>query len=1362
MRRVKGIASLVTAAGIVLAFVTPAAAMTDEVPPDTTPTASAASEPVTDTATESATESISDTTVDAEASADPATTESATDSSTDVEVAEPATAEGKPETEETPAEGQGAAGAEETLAAEPGALESQAAPVEVAREEAAAQAASDLSITQYAPEAAAAGAPITWTLTVHNDGPGAAHYTVTDPIPAGVTGVASPTAGCSVAGNNVTCTGGPLAEGADAVVTITGTTPNPFDFPLVNTATVATSQGGPDTDTSNNSSEWVTTTAAPDPQLGLVAQANVVDDNGNGVGDVGELIEYTVQVSNTGNVTLFDLVVEHDGEPIDCDRTVLSLDQSTTCDAPNHEITDADLTAGEVATTTTGSARAPSGATVTDESHTNVPIFEPRPQLALVKAGILDDTNDNDLADLGEEIDYTFTVTNIGNVPLTALSVVDAAVGGVTCPQTSMAPNAIVVCTSDAPHITTEDDIEDGEVVNSAFARATAPGGGPVVSPVSTENTPTVTDVPGIALDKRAELLDENGNDLGDLGERIRWTFLVVNNGSVRLTNVTINDPEAGGVTCQVTTLEVQQATTCVATTLHVVNEADILAGRVDNTAVARGLTDPGGAPVLSDPDSTVTPTVAPAPSIALDKRAELNDENENDLADAGETIDYSFVVTNTGNLTLTGVTVTDPKAGTVTCPTTTLAPGASTTCTAAPYTVTDADIDAGIVRNTAVASGQPPRGPRVESPPDTEEVPVADPSMTLDKRAQLNDENNNDLADAGETITYTFQVTNTGNVPLADITVNDPKAGTVTCPSTTLAPGASTTCVAAPYTVTDADIDAGIVRNVATASGQPPGTDPPIVTPPDREEVPVADPDITLDKRSVLNDENDNDLADAGETIAYTFLVTNTGNVPLTGVTVNDPKVGPVTCPTTTLAPGASTTCVAQPYTVTDADIDAGIVRNVATASGQPPGTDPPIVTPPDQEDVPVADPDITLDKRAQLNDENDNDLADAGETIAYSFVVTNTGNVTLTDIQVNDPKAGAVTCPSTTLAPGASTTCTAAPYTVTDADIDAGVVRNVATASGQPPGTDPPIVTPPDEEEVPIADPSITLDKRAQLNDMDNDGFGSLNETITYTFLVTNTGNVPLTDVKVDDPKVGPVTCPTTTLAPGASTTCTAPLYTVTQADVDAGEVHNIAIATGQPPGTDPPISSPPDEEIVETIASDNPPNVGEAPGIGLTKHAALHDQDGDGKADAGETITYTFHVTNTGDTVLEDITVDDPKVGLVTCPSTTLQVGAEMTCTAALYTVTNADIDAGRVHNVATASGLPPGQNEPVKSPPSSATVPVDDDQAGGGGASLAGDSLAYSGAGSLGLLLGWAMLFLAGGAVLFVVTRRPRDD
>ncbi len=65
------------------------------------------------------------------------------------------------------------------------------------------------------------------------------------------------------------------------------------------------------------------------------------------------------------------------------------------------------------------------------------------------------------------------------------------------------------------------------------------------------------------------------------------------------------------------------------------------------------------------------------------------------------------------------------------------------------------------------------------------------------------------------------------------------------------------------------------------------------------------------------------------------------------------------------------------------------------------------------------------------------------------------NTGNTTLTSVNVNDPLVGAVTCPQTTLAPGASMTCTSITYVLTQADLNAGSRNNTATARGTTPSS-------------------------------------------------------------------------------------------------------------------------------------------------------------------------------------------------------------------------------------------------------------------------------------------------------------------
>jgi len=78
-------------------------------------------------------------------------------------------------------------------------------------------------------------------------------------------------------------------------------------------------------------------------------------------------------------------------------------------------------------------------------------------------------------------------------------------------------------------------------------------------------------------------------------------------------------------------------------------------------------------------------------------------------------------------------------------------------------------------------------------------------------------------------------------------------------------------------------------------------------------------------------------------------------------------------------------------------------------------------------------------------------NTYSGPSQPIAYSYVLTNTGNVAINSIVLNDDKAGAANCPSTSLAVGASMTCTAN-YNTTEADVTAGSVTNTANRKRVP----------------------------------------------------------------------------------------------------------------------------------------------------------------------------------------------------------------------------------------------------------------------------------------------------------------------
>ena len=1184
------------------------------------------------------------------------------------------------------------------------------------------------------------------------------------------------------AGNSIICPTAPLAPGATATCTASYTVTQ-ADVTAGNVhndafATAVALPTGPVT--SNND-----TTDTPTNQVATLAldkQAALADSNANQLGDVGETINFSFVVRNTGTVPVTTVTIN---DPmlasVTCPPGTLNPGATTTCTA-SYVVTQANVDAGSVTNTATATATPPTGMTPpVSPPDTTTTTTNSTPDLTMVKTSAFaagSDANANGQARVGDVLTYTFTLTNTGTTTLTNPQVQDPKVGAVTCPTGPIAPGASVTCT--ASYTVTQADITAREVRNTATATATPPSGPDVPSDPSTSVTP-VEYVISLSLVKDGALsTDADGDGNADVGDQASYTFTVTNTGTAILATVSIDDPKLEGagvtITCPPGELLPGASTTCTSTG-YTITQADADAGRVLNTAVATGETaDPNDDPVDSNPSTDIIP-VPGTTSLTLEKLAVLQGGDGDALGNVGEAIAYTFRLTNTGTLTLSNLAVNDPmlaaSGDNITCPTTPLAPGQTVECTAL-YDITQTDVNNGSVNNTATATGQPPTPdggtvpPPTPSNPDDTTVPMEfEPEATLDKTAILLDTDGDARADVGEQIEYRFAITNTGTVPLTGLTVTDQRlsdAGIVaTCPTAPLDPGASTTCIAT-YTVTQPDIDEAVpasvdtngdgvpetvlsVVNTAQATGTAPnGTT--ATTNTDDAAVPIdSTPGLALTKTAVLNDEVlDDNFADVGETVSYTFTLRNTGAVTLTDLVVDDQMLADAgvtaTCPAgASLAPGATVDCTAT-YTVTQADVDRRIITNTATADGTTP-TGETVTSPPGEASVvPGFHPDVDLEKSGVLADQDGDGLADTGEEIVYSFLVTNSGNVALDPVQVWDVRllsAGIdVACPAGPLAPQASVTCEAsAGYVVTQTDVDYGPVHNEAFATGQPP-TEPGELPPPpvqsniDAVDIPVDDTAeLTLEKTTRFagtaNDTDGDGLADVGETIVYDFTVTNTGGVTISGVGVDDPMLTEAgitpSCPTTVLAPGESTVCTA-AYRVTQADADAGAVTNVATATGTPPDPDGPEGrdAPPP---VSTPPDDTTTLVDESPALGIAKTSSLNDEDGDALADLGETIEYTITAVNTGTVTLTDVTVSDAMLAdagvTLTCPAdTTLAPGESLVCNGT-YTVTQADVDAGEVVNEATAVGTPPDSTPDDGVPPE--PVPADPD--GPDGPAVPGD-------------------------------------
>ncbi len=751
-----------------------------------------------------------------------------------------------------------------------------------------------------------AGDTITYAFSATNTGTVTlAPVTVTDPLLPGLvcsipTLAPGETASCAPTGNTYVITAADVAAGSRA-----------------NTATATGDAPGTIPDPTASDTATAPTAATPVASLTLNKTAVVADTNGNTIiGDAGDTITYAFSATNIGTVTLAPVTVTDPLLPgLVCSIPTLAPGATASCAATGNTyvITAADVAAGSRANTATATGDAPG--TIPDptasDTETTPTAGTPVASLTLNKTATVADTNGNTvLGDAGDTITYAFSATNTGTVTLAPVTITDPLLPGLVCSIPTLAPGATASCAATGnTYVITAADVAAGSRANTATATGDAPGTIPDPTASDTETTPTaVTPVASLTLNKTATVADTNGNTvLGDAGDTITYAFSATNTGTVTLAPVTITDPLLPGLVCSIPTLAPGATASCNATgNTYVITAADAAAGNVINTATASG-DAPGTIPDPTGSDTETTPTAAtPAPAITLLKTA----VSGNPYDSVGDVIDYTYVVTNIGNVSINGLVVTDDRIATVTCPVTTLAPGESTTCTAS-YVVTQADLDSGTVVNIATATATPTAG---TLPPatDTEIASaIAAPAIAVTKTATLTTDNGTPgFGDAGDVITYAVVVRNTGNVTLTGLTVVDRFEGgapvSLNCTPTTLPPGATATCASYTHTITVAEANAGgTLDNAVTASAQASsGGGPVTVSATSVATVAVQGDPATL---RVVKTAAPRDVS-IGDLVRYTLQIENTGTVDVVDATVID-------------TPPAGFTYVDNSLTVADAD---------------------------------------------------------------------------------------------------------------------------------------------------------------------------------------------------------------------------------------------------------------------------------------------------------------------------------------------------------------------------------------------------------------------------------------------------------
>ncbi|NMC46405.1 MAG: class F sortase [Chloroflexi bacterium] len=715
----------------------------------------------------------------------------------------------------------------------------------------------------------------------------------------------------------------------------------------------------------------------------------------------------------------------------------------------------------------------------------------------------------------------------------------------------------------------------------------------------------------------------------------VYYRIQVENIGDVALSSLTVSDPDIDLSSCSwPSTLPAASPTQDPTANCVLGPVTSISSGQFTNTVSASGIYDG----ITYEDTSSATYAIS---DLVIEKSAV-----QNSFSSAGDSITYSYLVTNNGASSLAGpLTVSDTKVS-VLCPalSTTgngdafLDQSESVTCTAT-YTVTASDVVTGSLTNAAYAQID-----GVSSNTDRLTIYANQPDLVVTKS-----NNSGGYGTQGVAFNWTIKVDNLGPVDAdfsagqiilsdtlpasASYILNGVTAqsgitgsGTISCAINSLI----LTCTAdggnvsiggssGTFTVTlnatptaggslnnTAAVDPDDVISSESNESNNTGSDGLYIT--------SSVPALTLSKNA-----SPTTYIAADSVISYDYMVTNSGSTIITdAITIADDKTT-VVCdalPVGGLDPYESIDCSAT-YTITQADMDSGSVTNHATASD---GT-----TTSNQASATVTadqSPEISLVKTA-----TETTYVAVDDELNFKVTATNTGNVTLTNVSITDPELTAKTCnvsEPAVLAPGEKLECTGT-YAILQADLDRGYFTNVASTSAETPSHT--ILT--QEADVTInadQNPNLTIQKTATETYFSADG-----DVLHFTVTVENTGNVTLSAVSISDPDLAGFSCNPAqplALAPGDILECQGSV-TVDQTHVDAGFYTNYAGVTGTAPD-----SSVLSKSAQKTIYLLTPAS------IGLAKEEVSIVEVSAGSFD----VTYSILIKNYSNAALTDLQVTE----------------------------------------------------------------------------------------------------------------------